>query len=80
MEIVWQTSKEKGDFWKLFTLEVASWPVGVGVPRRCDIVNQGVLIRFSTNCGTFQWTSQRHLGENSEAAEVLCEQVEESLG
>lgn len=41
--ISWRTSKDRGEGWKLFTGEVARWQKG------CDIVTQGVLIRFSAN-------------------------------
>lgn len=73
-----QTSKERGDLWKLFTVEVTSCLVGVRAPR-CAIGTQGVLNRFSANSvGPLHGISQRHLGENSGSADVLCEQIKEN--
>lgn len=68
MGITGQTSKERGDFWELFTVEVTLCPMGGRAPR-CGIVTQR----------PFMAPHRDTRAENSEAAEALCEEEEESL-
>ena len=59
----WEDEGSKRWLLELFTVEVASRPVGVWALKRCGIVTQWVLIRvFENTCKTFHGTMGRPLG------------------